>query len=171
MVDLVYGRRWVDVSSRYRMDPRHSSAGSNADPGSLQRQQVSNPGIRYRILRKSPAGDFSESDVDSLTTSDTVRVEFTPNDSGFLSVTSGGRSVLTQTVARLGTYRTEPLTARDRELTVVFSRTGPLVVTGVSSPGARKKEVLHRSAAADGTYVVGEPSSSQVTFTISLNYK
>jgi len=116
----------------------------------LQAQPVANLGIRYRILREPD-----------------VRVEFMPNDSGILSVTAGGRTLMSRAVTRLTTYTTDLLSPRDQELTVVFSRTNPVVRTGASS-GALKKDALHRSEDADGIYVVGDPASAQVSFTINL---
>jgi len=129
----------------------------------VQERPATNPGVRYRILRQA--------DANGLAAAATIKVEFTPNDNGILSVTSGGRTLISHPVTRLATYTTEPLSPRDRELTVVFSRTVPVAVTGAVALGAQKKDALQRSEAADGTYVVGEPASPELHFTISLNDK
>jgi len=126
----------------------------------VQERAAANPGVRYRILRQAGAN--------GQVAAATIRVEFTPNDSGILSVTSGGRTLISRPVTRLAAYTTELLSPRDRELTVVFSRTAPVAVTGAVALGAQKKDALQRSEDADGTYVVGEPASPELHFTISL---
>ena len=109
--------------------------------------------------------------VPVLRQADTITVELTPNDSGFLSVKRRPDADLSP-VARLSTYTTEPLSPSDRELTVVFSRTAPLAVSGsvmLAGRNALQSNVLHRSEDADGTYVVGEPASPEIHFTITLS--
>ena len=127
----------------------------------LQQRPVPNPGVRYRILRQT--------DTNGSTAAATVTVEFTPNDNGILSVKSAGRTLFSNRVLRLATYTTQALVPSERELTVVFSRTAPVAVTGAKALGAQPGNVLHRSEDADGTYVVGEPASQEIHFTISLN--
>jgi hypothetical protein len=141
---------------RVAQDQPFAKARLQAAANNLLQRPAPNPGVRYRILRQA----------------DTITVEFTPNDSGILSVKSGGRILISRTVARLSTYTTEPLSPSDRELTVVFSRTTPMAVTGAVAMAARNgapSNVLHRSEDADGTYVVGEPASPEIHFTVSLN--
>ena len=130
----------------------------------LPQQPAANPGVRYRVLRQmAQAGQ---------TASASITVEFTPNDNGILTVMSDGRTLFSQPVTRLETYTTEPVSAGDGELTVVFSRTVPVTVTGAVSLGALNNvSGFRRSEDADGTYVVGEPASAELRFTINLNGK
>ena len=119
-----------------------------------------NPGVRYKV--QPPADDG------------TVRLELTPNDTGMLTVSGNGRTLLSRSVAPMETYTTEPLSPRAQELTVVFSRLNPVVRTAAGRGGAGvalKKDALRREDGADGTYVVGEPGAPQVSFTISLPNK
>ena len=129
----------------------------------LQIQQPANPGVRYRIVPQfeangQPAG--------------TVRLEFTANDNGTLTVTSAGQTLVTRTLARMAPYTTEPLTPRGQELTVVFSRQSAVSVTRAEfdarKDALKKDAALQRSDSPEGTYVVADPASPQVTFTITL---
>jgi hypothetical protein len=129
-----------------------------------------NPGVRYQILRMAPNGDFSRVDADAVTAGDIVRIEFMPNENGVLMVTSGGRTIFSQAVGQLMTYRTPPLSADDRELTVVFTRSSAAVANAPAGVGGRK-DAVRTSSDAEGNYVVGDTASQQVRFTITVNYK
>jgi hypothetical protein len=126
----------------------------------VQERPPANPGIRYRILEQTgSAGQAAAT---------TLRVEFTPNDNGMLTVVSSGRTLFSHPVTRLQTYTTEPLGASDRELSVVFSRTAPLAVTGAAALETQNN-IVRRSEEADGIYVAGEPASPELRFTIRLD--
>ncbi|HEY2014163.1 MAG TPA: hypothetical protein VGH38_11725 [Bryobacteraceae bacterium] len=148
------------------------SAGAAAK--AAQVQLVPYLGVRYRILRKSPGGEFVAVDPESLRSGDSLKVEFTSNDAGLLSVTSGNRSVLSRRVDRLTPYTTEPLPAGERELTVHLSRTGPVSINGAAltlrkdSPSASP---LRHTAPDGAVFVVSDPSSPQLNFIVPLNYK
>jgi hypothetical protein len=127
--------------------------------------QVANPGVRYRILRQNPSGEFAEADPDSLRTGDTVEIEFTPNDAGFLLVSSGARPILSSSVERLKPYTTGPLPPADRQLTVLF--------TQPADPADKKDAPVVNLVQAQSaeTFVVSSRPAQPVRFTITLNYK
>ena len=146
-------------------------------------------GVRYRILRKSAGGEFTVADPQSLRAGDTVKVEFMPNDTGMLSVTSGGRMVVSRALQRFAAYTTEPLSPGNDELTVTFSRPAFMAAAGTlnaasgskpasesqAAPDSKKDAVpantTHQVTAEDGTYVVSPALTSQLQFTIHLNSK
>lgn len=140
----------------------------------LQAQRVTHVGVRYRLLRQTPGGEFVEADPDSLKTGDTVKVELTANEAGLLSVTSGGRSLFNRQVEKLAVYTTDALKDNERELSVRFARIEPVIVRGTAAFQQRKDETaanIQPVANERATYVMGDPASQVVRFTISLKYK
>ncbi len=127
-----------------------------------------NLGVKYTVLRKTEAGDFAEINPENLRSGDAVAIRFEPNDSGYLLVQSRHDGVLRQIfssrVERRTPYTTPLLRSEDRELLVTFSRQG--------EPAAASSVIRTQEAALErATYVVSDPGSAPVRFTIKLDYR
>ena len=128
------------------------------------------------MRRKTGDGGFQQVNPDTLKTGDTIELEFMPNDSGSLSVMGRGkdgglRPVLSSRVERLKTYITAPLKAGEKELIVSFTRL-QMAFTGAKLLDQKSQaSVTQQTTTEPATYVVGDPASQQVNFTITLNYR
>jgi hypothetical protein len=122
-------------------------------------------GVRYRIQRQRKDSTFEEADPESLKTGDVIRLEFTPNDRGHLTVTAARRTVLSTEVDRFRAYYTATLPPEYRELLVTFQ---PRQAPG-SPGGAGPTTVVHQTVSSDN-YVVNT-ASTPLMFTIRLNYR
>jgi hypothetical protein len=143
----------------------------SAAPGMMRAVLASPPanlGVKYTILRKAETGDFQDVSPENLKPGDTVAVRFEPNDNGYLLVQSRRegtfRQIFSGRVERLKPYTTPPLAPADRELLVTFSRQ--------PQPAAENAVIRTQEAARErATYVVSDPGSAPVHFTIKLDYK
>jgi hypothetical protein len=132
-----------------------------------------------------------------VNTGDTLELQLMPNDSGDLLVTgrgsdAGWRELMSQRVGAWQTYTTPPLKSGE-ELQVTLSRrsvsppalalrnlkSGP-PSTEVESAAAAARDVtplqeskgyFRQSTTEPATYVVANPASTQLFFTVSLSYK
>lgn len=132
---------------------------------------AADPGVKYRLLRRSPANELVEASVDKLTPSDIVTVEFTANQDGQLTVTSPTRTLFAGTVEKLKAYAAGPLSADEKLLTVLFTRTAGITLTRAVDGGTRKDLDTRNLEQREGdvNYVVAQPTSDQVRFTIRLD--
>jgi len=145
-----------------------------AAPGKSIPPHVANPGVRYSLRRKTGNGKFQQVDPGDLKAGDTLELEIIPNDSGVLSVsgraTNGGwRQIVSRRVERLKTVITR-LKSGEKELLVSFKRQ-PVALTGAALFDEKSRANVTQSTAEPATYVVGDPASQQVDFTITLIYK
>ena len=159
--------------------------------------RLPNLGVRYRLLRQTATGGFEYVDPDRVNTGDTLELQLMPNDSGDLLVTgrgsdAGWRELMSQRVGAWQTYTTPPLKSGE-ELQVTLSRrsvsppalalrnlkSGP-PSTEVESAAAAARDVtplqeskgyFRQSTTEPATYVVANPASTQLFFTVSLSYK
>ncbi|MBZ5621785.1 MAG: hypothetical protein LAQ69_24110 [Acidobacteriia bacterium] len=157
---------------RQDLDMNGIRAGSG---GALQRP-VAYPGVRYSLRRRTGNGEFQPVDPDNLKAGDTIELEFIPNDSGSLSVMGrakdgGWREVFSRRVERLKTYTTAPLQSGEKELFVSFTRP-QVALNGANLLDQKSRaNVTEQITSEPAVYVVGDPLSQQVHFTITLNYK
>ena len=138
-------------------------------------------GLRYKILRKLPGGGFEQlPSGQDLAAGDTVKLEFEPNDAGFLTVMESGagqasRPLLAATrVQQFASVETPEIKvdgAGAREYLVTFARQAQTVRPNlIRTTSALRSET---NAGERTTYVVnagGDPRSP-VPFTIKLNWK
>ena len=72
-----------------------ASAGDETTPVAVAPESPVNAGLKYRILRQAPDGEFIEVDVDTVFRSgDRIRFVFEPNVDGFLYITHRGSTGL-----------------------------------------------------------------------------
>jgi hypothetical protein len=134
-----------------------------------------NLGVRYSLLRQTPTGGLEQVDPDNVKAGDSLELELMPNDSGTLLVRGRGsdgmwRDVMSRGVVARQTYSTL-LKSGDRELQVTLTRP-KVALTGVALRDDKTPaDVLRQSTTEPATYVVANPASQQLLFTITLIYK
>jgi hypothetical protein len=130
-------------------------------------------GVKYTVLRRNEAGDFVEVEPNQLHAGDSVKLQFLPNDDGFLSLWDSGAPVLQSArVERLIKFDT-PVVTSDRPgrkvLTVQFTRAAPQ--TGLIRNAAEQQSATDSQEHA--TYVVNAKTGSvaPISTTIILTFK
>ncbi|MDR3699215.1 MAG: hypothetical protein P4L56_06235 [Candidatus Sulfopaludibacter sp.] len=130
-------------------------------------------GVKYTVLRRNEAGDFVEVDPNQLHAGDSVKLQFFPNDDGFLSMWDSGAAVLQAArVERLTKFDT-PVVTSDRPgrkiLTVQFTRSTPQ--TGLIRNAVEQQSATDSREHA--TYVVNAKTDSvaPISTTIFLTFK
>ncbi len=130
-------------------------------------------GVKYTVLRRNEAGDFVEVEPNQLHAGDSVKLQFLPNDGGFLSLWDSGVPVLQSAkVERLIKFDT-PVVTSDRPgrkvLTVQFTRAAPQ--TGLIRNAAEQQSATDSQEHA--TYVVNAKTDSlaPISTTIFLTFK
>jgi hypothetical protein len=130
-------------------------------------------GVKYTVLRRNEGGDFVEVEPNQLHAGDSVKLQFLPNDDGFLSLWDSGAPVLQAArVERLKKFDT-PVIPSDRPgrkiLTVQFMRSAPQ--TGLIRNAAEQQSATDSREHA--TYVVNAKTDSvaPISTTIFLVFK
>jgi len=130
-------------------------------------------GVKYTVLRRNEAGDFVEVEPNQLHAGDSVKLQFLPNDDGFLSLWDSGAPVLQAAkVERLIKFDTPVITSERpgrKVLMVQFTRTTPQ--TGLIRNAVEQQSATDSQEHA--TYVVNAKTDSvaPISTTVFLTFK
>ncbi len=130
-------------------------------------------GVKYTVLRRNETGDFIEVEPSQLHAGDSVKLQFLPNDDGFLSLWDSGAPVLQAArVERLIKFDTPVITSErpgQKVLRVQFTRATPQ--TGLIRNAVEQQSATDSQEHA--TYVVNAKTDSvaPISTTVFLTFK